>query len=386
MVPGYEYLSVLRITRIMQALSDVRDLPQELKFVNRTEFVPALENEIIGRWINRVQIADLVADDQKALTYSAGKLQIENTVVPNLKHGRLLTQENLNLLAQINANPGLNTQGMGDNEVVGNILPSIVEDLWLGLYQRAEALLVAMHLDSFQYNRFGIQVNGSWGIPSDLKVTLATPWTDPVNGTPVNDIWTLKRNATVRYGRTFNRVWMSTSAFIFMISTAEFQAKARTTLPLFINYTNIPQGNLDFQRNIAQNILGLDELILYDARFWSQDEAGTQTSAPYLPINKVILDSTMNDNNPAVQDWANGVVTESLVSGLLPNTGAGIIGNFQPGMRGPVAYTSVPADMNPPNVTVFGVMRGFPRRFMLQASAVLTVGQFTDQIPVTEPF
>lgn len=390
MTPGYEYLSAFRLSRVMQALEDVRRLPQELRFVNRTPFTPASEGELYGRWINRIQIADLISDDAKALTYTAGKLTIENVITPNIKHGRHMTQEQINQILMMNQNPGLNTAAwnrMGmSNEIVGNIIPSIIEDLRLGIYQRCEALLVAMHLDSFNYNRFGIQITGSWGIPSDLKVTPVNLWTDPVNATPVNDIWNLKRNATVRYGQTYNRITMSTTAFLYMISTAEFQNKARTTLPLFINYTNIPQGNLDFQKNVARNILQVDELELYDARYWSQDGSGILTSAPYLPINKVILSNTENDNNPAVQDFANGITTESLLSGFLPNTGTSMIGTFGGGMRGPVSYATVPAELNAPNLTLWAVMRGFPRRFRLQASAVLTVGTFTDTIPVGEPF
>jgi hypothetical protein len=196
----------------------------------------------------------------------------------------------------------------------------------------------------------------------------------------------LKRNASIRYGVNLNRATMSTTAFIYMISTDEFQNKARVTVPLSINYSNLPVANLELQKNIAQNVLGLSELELYDARYWSQDEAGNITSAPYLPINKVILADTDNDNNPAVQDFANGITTESLLSGLLPEMGTGVIGNFAAGMRGPIAYTTVDPGLNPPTLTVWGVMRGFPRRFRVQANGVLTVGQFTDTIAVGEPF
>jgi hypothetical protein len=385
-VAGFELLSVPRVSRIMQALEDTRTLPQELKFVQRTPFVPAAEGEIVGRWINRVQIADLVADDARALTYAAGRVQLEQTTVPNIKHGRQLTQENLNELQNLDAAlAGVDVREMGNNEIVGNVLPSIVDDIRLGIYQRCEALLVAMHLDTWTYNRFGITVQGTWGIPADLKVTPQIPWTDHVNADPVNDVWVLKRNATVRYGGSFNRMTMSTTAFIQMISCANFQEKARTTLPLFINLANLPAANIEQQMTIAENVLGC-QVELYDARFWSQDSAGNLTSAPYLPINRVIFSDTANDNNPAVQDFANGITTESRLAGLLPNTGSAVLGNFAPGMRGPLAYTTVNSDLNPPNVTIWGVMRGFPRRFRLQASAVMTIGNFTDAIPITEPF
>lgn len=388
MYPGYGYLTALRLTKLMQAIQDVRALPQELIFVNATEFVPAMEGEIIGRWINRVQIADLVSDDAKAVAYSAGKMQVENTIVPNIKHGRKLTQENLNQLAMIGANPGLAgaAGSIGTNEIVGNVLGSIVDDLYLGLSQRCEALIVAMHLDSYTYNRFGMQITGSWGIPADLKVNLSVPWTDAANGTPVNDIWNLKRLASVRYGATFDRITMSTSAFIYMISTTEFQNKARTTIPLTINYTNFPIANTTLQSDVARSVLGVKEIRIYDSRYWSQDASGQMTSAPYLPVNKVILDSASNDNNAAVQDFANGVTTESTLGPLMAETGSGMIGSLNEGTRGPICYTTVPHDMNPPNLTVWGVQRGFPRRYRISASAVLTVGTFTDTIPTTDPF
>lgn len=385
MTAGYEYLSVLNISTVMQGLEDQRALPQELKFANRTPLVPAQEGEIIGRQINRVQIADLVADDTRALTYTAGKVQFEATPVPNIKHGRQLSQSEINQLQQIAMNPGLVKTGWGDNEIVNNLLPAIANDLRLGIHQRREALLVAMHLDAVTYNRFGIQIQGSWGIPQDLKVVTAYPWTDTVNATPVNDIWTVKRNAAVRYGANYDRITMSTTAFLLMIATSEYQNKARTTLPLFINLASLPQANITQQRTIAENITGC-EIELYDARFWSQDAAGNLGSAPYLPINRVILSEKANDNNASVQDFANGVTTESMLAGVLPNTGTGVLGNFMQGMRGPIAYTTVNPNLNPPNLTVWGVMRGFPRRYRLQANAVLTIGTFADAIPIMEPF
>jgi hypothetical protein len=388
MLPGYEYLSAYRLTRVMQQTADVRQLPQELQFVRRVPTVPSAEGELMGRWTGRVLIADVISDDARALTYSAGKMTLETNINPNIKHGRHLTQEQINQLLMINANPGLprgDFAGMAmPNEIVGNVIPSIVDVLELGIEQRREALAVAMHLDAVSYNRFGMIINGTWGIPADLKVTPTVLWTDAANATPVNDIWNLRRNASVRYGKVYDRLTMSTSAFLLMIATAEFQAKARTTLPLFINYTNIPAGNMEFQENVAKNILGLKQLVLYDARYWSQDASGQITSAPYLPLNKVILDAVTNDGNKAVHDFSDGVVTESVLSALLPNSGVGVIGGMGMGQRGPVCYASVPHDLNPPNLTIWGVRRGWPRKYEQQANAVLTIGTVVDSIPITE--
>ena len=386
MITGIGILSPMNLTRVMQALEDVRNLPQDLLFVNRTPFVPAADGEIMGRWINRVQIADVISDDARAVTYSAGKLTTETNVVPNIKHGRQFTQEQINAIAALNANPAINRSELEGLDLIGNVIPSVVQDLRLGIYQRCEALLVAMHLDAVTYNRFGMKISGNWGIPSDLKVTPLYPWTDAVNATPVDDIWTINRNGAVRYGQTYDRMTMSTAAFLLMIKTAQYINMARSNLPLYLSFSNIPQSNVPKQKEIAASVLGLKEIELYDARYWSQDESGVMTSAPYLPINKVILSATENDNNEAVQDFANGITTESRLSSMLPNTGSGTIGNFEQGVRGPIAYANVPDNMNPPTATVWGVMRGFPRRHRLQASAVLTVGTIAETIPVGEPF
>ncbi len=318
MNPGIESLEVVRVNRIMQMLEDKRNLPQELEFVKRIPMVPAGDGDILGRWINRVQIADLISDDGKANVYSAGKLQLEQTTIPNLKHGRLLSQETINQLAAINMLPMPTPIGpMPNNEVFGDIMIPIVDNLRTGIYQRMETLLVMMHLDSLSYNRLNIQITTNpgqispWGIPNDLKVVPAIPWTNAGSATPVNDIWNLKREASVRYGATYDRMWMSTTAFNLMISTTNYQNMARTTVPLAINFNAFPLANIPLQKDIATNVLGLKEIKLYDARYWSQDQTGNITSAPYLPINKVILDSIQNDNNPQVQDFANGITTES---------------------------------------------------------------------------
>ena len=63
----------------------------------------------------------------------------------------------------------------------------------------------------------------------------------------------------------------------------------------------------------------------------------------------------------------------------------GMIGSFKGATRGPISYATCES-MNPPNITMWGVARGFPRKFMLQANAVLDVGPITDPVSVTEPF
>jgi len=380
MVAALQILEVARVNRIMQALQDIRELPQELVFSGRLPDVPAADNEIMARFIGRVQIADLVADDQRAVVYSSGKLSFESTTVPNLKHGVNLTQEMLNQLLAIEANGGI----QHDDGLFSQYENRTVDGLLLGIRQRKEALAVAMAIDGFSYDRLGIKMsNVSWGMPADLKPTVSITWDNAATATPVDDILTLKLVAKVRYGQEFDRMSMSTTAFRLMVGTTNFQNHARFVLPPGSPTSILPLQNIGYQKNLAQSVLGIREIELYDARYWSQDETGALTSAPYLPITKVVFSSIADDNDPMVADFANGVVTETIVSGLAPTN---IVGRFGGPQRGPIAYATATSDLNPPQITYWGVARGFTRKHRLQSTACMTVGTFVDSIAVGVPF
>lgn len=376
MSAGYQVLQVARIQRIIYALQDVRALPQQLLFSKRVADVPAVDEEIMGRFIGRVQIADLIADDSAAAVYSSGKLQFETTNVPNLKHGINMTQAMLNQLNSIQTLGVENDQG-----IFSNYQRTQIDKLLLGIRQRKEALFVAMYLDGFSYDRLGVKMsNVTWGMPSDLKVTPSTPW-DNTSATPVSDVLLLRRYGLVRYGENWDRLDMSTAAYNFMLHTTEFQNVARAYQLGGTQATVLPINNMEAMKPFAMQVLGIQELNLYDARYWQQAEDGTLSSAPYLPITKVVLSSRADDMDTNAHDFANGIVTESLVSGI-GNTN--MIGAFAGPTRGPVAYATTSPQLNPPGITFWGVARGFPRKYRQSSSAVLTVGTFSDPIPTTE--
>lgn len=363
----------------MDALQDVRELPQDLIALRRTPVVEAGDGEIMGRFLGRVLIADLLADDQRAAVYQTGKMQLESYAAPKMKIGQVLTEKQVKELYE------LQRTGVQDNGLVTNFENRIIDSLLLGVRQRMEALIVAMWIDAASYDRLGIIIDGAtWGMPSDLKVTPAVAWTDAANATPVNDIWTLKRLARIRYGKTYSRITMSTQAFLYMIATVEFQAKAKVFIPPQLTFTNINTANLDDMRALALRTLGM-EIEFYDTRYWQQQQDGSTFSRNFLPINKVVLSDPSDDNRPMVMDFANGVVTETIVADLVGNANS-MLGSLGGPARGPVAYATANPDLDPPQITYWGVGRGFPRKWELQATAVLTVGTFEDTIPVGVPF
>lgn len=376
---GIQALSALRLTRIMLAMQDERDKPAALLFSSRVPDVPAIDGEIMGRFIGHVQIADLVADDAGAVTYNTGRMQFETGTVPNIKHGTAMSQAMLN---QLNA---IQTQGVAnDMGIFSDYKMNLINALLLGIRQRKEALLVSMYLDGFSYDRLGIKMaNVTWGMPADLKVTPAVPWDNPAS-TPVSDILLQRRYALIRYGENYDRLTISTAAFRFLLLSTEFQNVARAYQLGGTQSTVLPINNTEAMKPLAMTVLGLRELEFYDARYWQQNDLGVATSAPYLPITKAILSSIGDDGDPTAHDFANGVVTESLITGL---GNSNVIGAFAGPTRGPVAYATTPPDLNPPNVTFWGVARGFPRKYRYASSSVLTIGTFTDPIPATDiPF
>lgn len=379
MPQGFTPLQNSRINGVYQGLQDPRVLAGQLLFSQRVSEVPADDGEIMARFIGYVHIADLIADDQKAATYSSGKFQFEQYNIPNIKVGATMSQSMINQWLAINNNSavsGVQSDLFFDQEA------RMLANVKLGVAQRKEAMIVAMMLDSMTYDRLGIKLTGAtWGMPSDLKVTPATPWTTAASATPVDDILGVALIARVKYGIVYNRITMSTPAFRLMIATTEFQNKAKV-LPLvnFLgSYTPLPLANLQQQQAIAESVLGMN-IVLYDQRYASQDEIGQFTLLPFLDLNAVILDTASNDNQGYVWDFANGVVTETVVASMI---GEPIAGGPS---YGPVAYATGPENLNPPNVTYWGVQRGFPRKHLLQANAVLRIGTVTDTIGPVAPF
>lgn len=378
MTTSLQLLQATRINAIMNALQDVRTLPAQLAFLARTPIIPAIDSEILASYQGYVYIADLIADDASAVAYNTGKFILEANTVPNLKIGTPLTQAMLNQLNALVAN----LASADDRAMFLDWESRTIDALLLGVRQRMEALIIAMHVGSLSYDRLGIKMtNVSWGRPSDLAYTPGTGWDTAGSATPVADILYIRKLAAIRYGVTYNRVTMSTEAFEYMIATTEFQNKAKPFLTVGLTFANLSTSNLNAMMALAEQVIGM-RIELYDARYWYQSGAGAVSSARFLPVTKVILTDSQADNDPTACDFANGVVTESIVGSLAQSA---MVGNLGGARRGPLAYATVPPDLNPPTVTYWGVARGFPRLHRKQMSACLTVGTFADPVSSAEP-
>jgi Phage major capsid protein E len=363
---GLGILGVKRINKVMQTLRDIREIPQQLKFLNRTPLVNATDGEIMARFEGNVLAADIIGNDQRAVVRDDQKFTLETIKIPNLKHGSFISQEMLQLLERINAGGGI----ASDEGVFSDYKNRKMDMLLTGVRQRMEALIVACNIDALTYNRLGIKITGAtWGMPADLKVTVSPLWTSASTSTPIDNILALKALGMEKYGENYDRLTMSSSDFRLIIATAEFTAKAQLYSQLTFPTGSFPSNALPEMQQLFARIVGM-EVELYDSRYWEQAPDGSIASAPFLPLGKVILSSKQDDNTGMAVDLANGVVTESVVSSL---TDSGMIGKFTGPEYGPVGYVTATPDYNPPNLTQWAVARCFPRKHRLSSTAVLTV-------------
>jgi hypothetical protein len=381
----FALLGAARVNGIMAAIQDPRLLPPELRWRQRIPVVPAADDELLATFNGQLLIADLIADDARAVTYSMGQFRFTATKIPNIKMGISMNQTMLNSLNRIASNLA-SADDLGIFEDWEN---RTIEAALNGVELRRELLLTAMLNDGLTYDRLGIKMNNvTFGMPADLKVTVGTGW-DNIASTPITDIQTIRRLARVRYGIELNRLTASSAALYYATLTTEFQNQART---YGWGFGGIPmpaapiQSDAMLTRMLERIIGGGDNgggftIEIDDRRYWAQDNNGNITSAPFQPVNRVLLTDSRNDGNSQVMDLANSIPTETIVASVTDEIG--IIGGFDAPARGPVAY--VTGTHNSPSLTYWGVARSFPRKHMKQASATLNVGSFVDPIPLNVP-
>jgi Phage major capsid protein E len=366
-------LGIARIQEIFDAVQDQRQVPQNLVFRSRVNKVNATDADLIARFLQQVHIADIVADDQKASTYAAGRIKFESNLIPNLKLGQTWLQEDIKRMEFLTRNRPENVESLSYEEY----FQGQAEGLMLGLEMREESFLVGLEIDTFTYNRNGIILTINWGMPAELKLTSTVAWTDATNSTPVTDITNQRLIAATKYGKVYNRIKMSTPALNLMTRSAEFRAQVQS---FFINtgqpLPQIPLQSPETLQNLVGKVLNMT-VELYDARYPSHPTTGAApTYVPFLPLNKVILDSTDNDRNNAAKDLGNGIVTESVVGQIGPNN---LLGQFRP-QFGPFTFFAPTVDLNPPNGTWWAVERSLPRKKQEALTSVIDIGTVVDLI------
>ncbi len=362
MLQGKRFLNSAKLSKVVQTLESKLALSRPLRFLARTEIVPAFDDEIVGRYTGQIYAADIIADDQEAATYEAGKIELVATAIPNLKVGARISQAMLNKMLEMDSRASL----PAEDNAMENFENRQADSLVQGVRQRMNALICAMHLDEITYDRLGIKLNGTWGMPADLKVTVVTPWTS-TSSTPISDILALKTHAQDTYGQIYNRITMSLTAFMYIVKTTEFKNLATALYRTAVGASAVNTGNQVLMQNYLGELLGMT-VEIEDATYFER-RGRNKIRRRVMPVNRVLLSNTDDDNNGMVMDFANGIVTESVVASLTGIAPEGLGGQ----QYGPIGYYTGRPDLNPPDVTAWGVARGFPRKHVPEATAVLTV-------------
>lgn len=361
---AFSILAVDNVLAIMDELGDIRQLNRQFKWLSRIPVVFAYDEEIMAYYQNRLTIASIIADDQRAPVRAANPIRLEQGKIPNLKHGRLLTQAMLNVLQRIE----VGNASRRDSGVFEDYLVTEVTNLRDGVAARMEYLLTAMLIDSLTYDEKGIKFSSTWGMPSDLKVTVSPLWTAPTTATPIKNIQAVRTVGREKYGMAFDRISMSSADFDLMVATTEFQNKSQLYGQYAFPANSFPVEDRFLMGDLAGRILGMT-IELDDRQVWVEAADGSQSALRYQPTGKVILTASSQDGDAGTWDFANGTVTETL-RGTVPNA----IGEFPNEMEGPVGYyTGADPNGNPPGLIGWGCARGFPRRHQKAASASLTV-------------
>jgi hypothetical protein len=336
-----------------------------LRFLDRCETVQADVEEITATFTGQVFIADLVTDDAKAVVYEAGKLELVTNTVPNLKVGVRFNQAMIDRLGRIRRNLG--SRGVqSDVDFFQNWETATAAKVIRGVNERKNMLICAMMLDNLTYNRLGVKVTGTWGMPANLKVTPSTLWTDPA-ATPITDTLTLKSVAAETYGEVYDKITMAQADFLNAVKTTEFKAlmQGQVMQPLATTAFNSYDPRL---QQYFMDMVGM-RLELEDKTYTEQASNGSKVTSRVLPLGKVLLSVAADENDVTAYDFGSAVVVESIVAGII-----GDPDNVPAGEQfGPFAYYTGNMDLNPPNLTAWGVTRGFPRKHRKTCTAVLTV-------------
>lgn len=374
---GLDVLAVKRVNTIMRELRDQREIPQPLRFLERTPVQDATDGEILGRFTGNVYISDIIFEGGKAIVKSGGSYTTETYKIPKIKHGVLIDEEMVSLLLRLEAQSGLAFDELSLRGYVANRL----EDILLGIRERQNALIVAMLLDSFSYSRGGIVISGaSWNTPSAFKAT-PNPWVNsttllPItSATPITDISTQRQHDKEVYGEIRNRITLSSIALRGILGTDEYKNKAQ-----LYSMLTFPTGAFPLTADLGPQIAILGQILndgsgpmiieTEDTRYWDLMENGNEVSVPYWPPNKVVLSNTADDNNPRAAYLGNAVVPETAVSSIVDV--GGVVGRFDGQSTGPVAWTEAPS-LNPPDVTIWGVTKCWPVRARRGLTSILTV-------------
>ena len=368
MPQGYDLLAVTRVQEITQTVAEELEIPGSLRFLDRTPVVAADDGEIMGTYESYVVSADIVADDQAATVRQGGRFALSTSAIPNIKQGSQVTQSMLNLLRRINAGGGV----PGDRGIITGYVTREMQAKITSNRIMMNRMIAGMMTDLFSYTKNGIiYANVSWGMPADLKFVPSIAWTlaNKATATPITDLQLYLSYAQQTYGEIYNRITLSQTLFNNVVATDNFRTFAQLFTTSANSASTFPTSVGAVMRPLFEQVTGL-QVEIEDNVFRDENNDGTTTTQRFQPVNVAFLSNTGDDNNGGTFDFGNAITNESEV-GIIPGTQV-IGGGFSAPQYGPIGYATIKGDLNPPQINLWAVTRGFPRKKRVTATARIT--------------
>jgi hypothetical protein len=368
-VPLELILNSAEFLGMVRAAADQQNRNRPLLYDGWVPDRPATNNEILGEYTTTVYAADIIANDAEATVVTpSGQISLRTMTVPKIKFGQFISEEMMQQADRLQQSRGT----IADQNELVDWKTRVADELMLGLRQTRNYMKSCMLRDAFSYDRYAIDIDTTWGMPAPQKVTALIAWDQHATATPVTDVLTVKREATLN-GETLNRMTTSTAAFHHMVQCEEFISRIAGVVQYAVPPAAYSPQDPQLEA-FALQILGLREIRFDDATFIRYEKDGSGTQLRYSPITDVLLTNTADDGNAQAWSWGNGIVNESRFRGMAASGTAA--GDPVAPQRGPYGYVTFPTDLNPPNVTYWIVQNGFPRKRRKAASAVIDTGNY----------
>lgn len=193
--------------------------------------------------------------------------------------------------------------GTADLQTATDYVYNVLRLLSDGVEDRKEEMRwSALSKGLFTYDKYGIKINVSWGIPEANQVTADPVWSDVANADPLQDILDWNEILIAATGGPAVVAYLSTKVLGYLLQNA----KIRNLLGYA--YTGKAVG-FPSRRQISQFLLSGEglPLILYDAQYNEESEAGAITRHRFLGEDKFVMLSSAAGLSPmGLGDVASG--------------------------------------------------------------------------------
>lgn len=198
--------------------------------------------------------------------------------------------------------------GTVDTQTATDYVYNVLRLLSEGVDDRIEEMRwAALSKGLFTYDKYGIKISVSWGIPGGNQPTASPIWSDVANADPLQDILDWNEILIAATGGPAVVAYLSTKVLGYLLQNA----KIRNLLGYA--YTGKAVG-FPSRRQISQFLLSGEglPLIVYDAQYNEEAVDGTITRHRFLAEDKFVMLSSASGLSPmGLGDVADGPVPDN---------------------------------------------------------------------------